>query len=249
MTDIPADSRRSADEVQAHRGASRVAPENTIAAFRAAREQGARWVELDVALLGDGTLAVIHDPTLDRTSSASGSLAGIGRGDLDRIDAGAWFGPRFRGEKLPTFEQALAALGELGLNVNVEIKPHAHHRSLAQLTEAVHAALQQRNRQIEVMISSFDATALAAMGRLDSDYALAMLWNDLPADWQAVLAAIPARAIHLNYRHLSFAILEATRSRDIKVRAWTCNAPEKLAPFWAEGLAGVITDTPELYLS
>jgi len=249
MSDISAASRRSVDEVQAHRGASSVAPENTIAAFRAAREQGARWVELDVALLGDGTLAVIHDPTLDRTSSAKGSLAGIGRSDLDGIDAGAWFGPQFRGEKLPTFEQALVALGELGLNVNVEIKQHAHHKSLEQLTGAVHAALQQRNRQTQVMISSFDATALAAMGQLDSDYALAMLWNDLPSDWQTVLAAIPAKAIHLNYRHLSFAILEATRSRDIMVRAWTCNSPEKLAPFWAEGLAGVITDDPQRYLS
>jgi glycerophosphoryl diester phosphodiesterase len=249
MTEPSQASKRSVDEVQAHRGASTVAPENTIAAFRAAREQGARWVELDVALLGDGTLVVIHDPTLDRTSSASGSLAGITRADLDNIDAGAWFGPEFKGEKLPTFAQTLVALGELGLNVNVEIKQHAHHKSLAQLTEGVHGALQQRNQQTQVMISSFDAQALKAMKQLDPAYDLAMLWSEAPADWQAVLDGIPAKTVHLNYRHLSFGFLEATRNRGVAVRAWTCNEPEKLTPFWAEGLAGVITDNPKLYLN
>ncbi|MGV8853014.1 MAG: glycerophosphodiester phosphodiesterase family protein [Devosia sp.] len=240
---------RSADQVQAHRGASAVAPENTIAAFRAAKEQGARWVELDVALLGDGTLVVMHDSTLDRTSSGYGSLADITQAELVRIDAGSWFDPRFAGEVIPTFEQTLAALGELELNVNVEIKQHAHHKSLAQLTDAVHKSLQDRNERTGIMISSFDDQALAAMARLDADYHLAMLWNEVPADWQAVLDAIPAKAVHLNYRNLTFSFLEATQNRDIAVRAWTCNVPEKLAPFWAEGLAGVITDNPKLYLN
>jgi glycerophosphoryl diester phosphodiesterase len=249
MNDTLQANKRSVDEVQAHRGASTVAPENTIAAFRAAREQGARWVELDVALLGDGTLVVIHDPTLDRTSSASGSLADITRVDLYAIDAGAWFDPRFKGERLPTFAETLTALSDLGLNVNVEIKQHPHHKSLIQLTDSVHASLQQRNRQTRVMISSFDAQALKAMKLLDPSYDVAMLWSDLPTDWQSVLDAIPADAVHLNYRHLTFAFLEAAKKRDIAVRAWTCNTPEKLAPFWAEGLAGVITDNPRLYLN
>lgn len=249
MSDLSSATKRSVNEVQAHRGASAVAPENTVAAFRAAREQGARWVELDVALLGDGTLVVIHDPSLDRTTSASGSLATIGAADLHTIDAGSWFDPAFGGEALLTFEQALVALGELGLNVNVEIKQHAHHKSLAQLTEAVHADLQRRNEQTQVMISSFDAQALKAMKQLDPSYDVAMLWSELPADWETVLDAIPASAIHLHYRHLSFAVLDATRKRDVLVRVWTCNAPEQLAPFWAEGLAGVITDNPTLFLS
>jgi glycerophosphoryl diester phosphodiesterase len=249
MNDISLTTKRSADEVQAHRGASAVAPENTIAAFRAAREQGASWVELDVALLGDGTLVVIHDPTLDRTSSASGSLAGITRAELHAIDVGSWFDPRYEGEALPTFADTLVALGDLGLNVNVEIKQHAHHKSLAQLTESVHSSLQQRNRQTQVIISSFDDQALTAMKRLDPAYELAMLWSELPSNWQSVLDAIPAKAVHLNYRHLTFGYLETARKLDIAVRAWTCNSPEKLAPFWAEGLAGVITDNPKLYLN
>src|SRR5690606_31076253 len=100
-------------EVQAHRGASSVAPENTIAACRAAAAQGARWVELDVALLADDTLVVIHDDSVGRTTSGEGALGALTRTDIEKLDAGAWFDPRFAGEKLPTFAEAIAALGEL----------------------------------------------------------------------------------------------------------------------------------------
>lgn len=236
------------DEVQAHRGASAVAPENTIAAFRAAAEQGAKWVELDVALLADGTLVVIHDDSVDRTTSGTGSLGQISRADLERLDAGAWFGSEFAGERIPTLEEALKALGELGLNANVEIKQHTHHKSLDQLTSAVQAALQTRSAATRIMISSFDAEALKAMHVLQPELELAMLWSTIPADWEAQLAAIPSTTIHLDYKALSIGLLEAAKQRGIKVRAWTCNEPEALTSFWTAGLSGVITDDPRVFL-
>lgn len=238
---------RTSEEVQAHRGASAVAPENTIAAFRAAREQGASWVELDVALLADGTPVVIHDVTLDRTTNGKGSLGAITAADIAGLDAGGWFGAQFAGEKLSTLPDILLALGELGLNANVEIKQHAHHRSLGQLTETVHKCLAERPAGVRVMISSFDAECLKAMHRLDPSYDLAMLWGELPPDWLDVVAAIPARAIHIHYRALSFGMLDRAREKGIAVRAWTCNDPAQMAPFWDEGLAGVITDNPRLF--
>ena len=242
------DSRpRTTEEVQAHRGASAVAPENTIAAFRAARDQGATWVELDVALLADGTPVVIHDVTLDRTTSGQGSLGNIGAADLLNLDAGAWFGSQFRGEKLSTLPEILTALGELGLNANVEIKQHAHHKSLEQLTETVQQCLRDRPPSVRVMISSFDAECLKAMHRLDPTHELAMLWSELPPDWLDIVAAIPARAIHLNYRALSFNVLDQAREHGIVVRVWTCNDPAQVAPFWDAGLGGVISDNPSLF--
>lgn len=236
------------DEVQAHRGASTVAPENTIAAFRAAAGQGARWVELDVALLADGTLVVIHDDSVDRTTSGTGNLGTLTTADLDRLDAGAWFDPRFAGERLPTLDEAIAALGELGLGANIEIKQHKHHRSLDQLVTAVHEALSLRRPEMPVMISSFDPEALAAMHALAPELELAMLWSELPADWEARIAAIPAGTIHLNYRALSIGFLEKARAQGIKVRAWTSNDPIQLVSFWSAGLSGVITDNPKAYL-
>lgn len=239
---------RSSEQVQAHRGASAVAPENTVAGFRAARDQGARWVELDVALLADGTPVVIHDVTLDRTTNRKGPLGELVAADLAGLDAGSWFGPQFAGEKLSTLPQVLEALGELGLHANVEIKQHAHHKSLAQLTETVHACLTARPEGVRIMISSFDAECLKAMHRLDPSYELAMLWSELPADWIEQVAAIPAGAIHLHYRALSFNVLDRARERNILVRCWTCNDPSQIEPFWKEGLGGVITDDPRLFL-
>ena len=245
MTNSPP---RTTEEVQAHRGACAVAPENTIAAFRAARDQGATWVELDVALLADGTPVVIHDVTLDRTTTGKGSLGDIVAADLAGLDAGSWFAPEFEGEKLSTLPEVLAALGELGLNVNVEIKQHAHHKSLGQLADTVHKCLRDRPPGMRVMISSFEAECLKAMHRLDPDYELAMLWSELPADWLDIVAAIPANAIHLNYRALSFSVLDRAGERGIVVRTWTCNDPAQMAPFWDAGLGGVITDYPSLFL-
>ena len=236
------------DEVQAHRGASLAAPENTIAAFRVAAEQGAKWVELDVALLADGTLAVIHDDSVDRTTTGTGSLGALTRGDLAKLDAGSRFGAAFAGERIPTLEDVLASLEELGLSANVEIKQHKHHRSLEQLTGAVQSALRGRASHTRIMISSFDPAALAAMHQLEPELELAMLWSELPEDWAEQVAAIPATSIHLHYQALSIGFLEKANQRGIKVRAWTCNEPWMLASFWPAGLTGVITDDPKAFL-
>ncbi|ABC93289.1 glycerophosphoryldiester phosphodiesterase protein (plasmid) [Rhizobium etli CFN 42] len=239
----------SRSEVQAHRGASAIAPENTIAAFRAAAEQGAEWVELDVALLGDGTAVVIHDVSVDRCSSSTGNLGDFTAADLETIDAGAWFDPRFRGEPLPTLAAAVSALGELGLNANVEIKQHPHHKSLDQLVKTVDEHLRARAPQTEIMISSFDAAALKRMHELNQGYELAMLWSKVPDDWREVLQSIPATTVHLGYKSLSIGFLEEAVRHGIKVRAWTSNDPRQLASFWHAGLTGVITDDPSAYLS
>lgn len=249
MTTIEPRSGPKRNEVHAHRGASAVAPENTIAAFRAAAERGAEWVELDVALLGDGTAVVIHDVSIDRCSSSRGNLGSLSANDLANIDAGGWFAPRFKNEPLPTLAQVVSVLGELGLNANVEIKQHAHHKSLDQLVETVDAHLKLRGPNTEIMISSFDAAALQGMYRIDRSYELAMLWSTVPPDWLSILDTIPANTIHLDYKALNVNFLKEAGRRGIKVRAWTCNEPERLALFWDAGLTGVITDDPSLYLA
>lgn len=240
---------RSTNEVQAHRGASAVAPENTIAGFRAARDQGAGWVELDVALLADGTPVVIHDVTLDRTTNRTGSLGELTKADLEGIDAGSRFAAQFAGERLSTLPEVLDALAGFGLNVNVEIKQHKHHKSLAQLTETVHACLRAHASRTKVMISSFDPECLKAMHRLDPSYELAMLWSELPPDWLDRLEQIPSKVVHLDYRSLSYRVLDRARERDVAIRVWTCNDPAQIEPFWAEGLDAVITDNPSLFLA
>lgn len=235
-------------EVQAHRGASVIAPENTLAAFRAAAEAGAKWVELDVALSADGHLIVIHDDSVDRTSSGSGSLGELSQSEIAALDAGSWFSQDYQDERIPTLAETIAALGELGLSANVEIKQHKHHKSLDQLVGAVQADIAKRSGSTEIMISSFDPEALKAMHALEPELEMAMLWGRPPEDWAVQLAAIPASTIHMHFKALSIGMLEETTRRGIKVRAWTCNDPVQLVSFWDAGLTGVITDNPKLFL-
>ncbi len=236
------------DEVQAHRGASAIAPENTIAAFRAAAEAGAKWVELDVALSADGQLVVIHDDSVDRTSSGTGSLGVLSQAEIGTLDGGSWFDPRFAGERIPTLAETIEALGGLGLSANVEIKQHKHHKSLDQLVTAVQAEIAKRSAGTQIMISSFDAECLKAMHKLEPDLEMAMLWVEVPQDWEQQLAAIPATTIHMHYKAVSIGLLDHMRERGIKVRVWTCNDPVQLLSFWDAGLTGVITDNPAIFL-
>lgn len=101
--------------VSAHRGASRSAPENTLAAIRTAIEMGADIVEMDVRETKDGRLVLLHDSTLDRTTTGSGPLTDHTLEEIRPLDAGSWFSEEFAGEGIPTLEEALDALGEHGL--------------------------------------------------------------------------------------------------------------------------------------
>jgi glycerophosphoryl diester phosphodiesterase len=236
-------------EVQAHRGSSAIAPENTIAAFRLAAEHGAEWVELDVALSADGQLLVIHDDSVDRTTNGKGGLGALTAADIAALDAGSWFDPKFAAENVPTLDEVISALGTFGLNINVEIKQHAHHKSLDLLVDAVADEIGKRPAHMRIMISSFDPECLKAMYKRDPSLELAMLWGRVPDDWEEKLAAIPATSIHAHYKGLSIGLLEATSAKGIKVRAWTSNDPIDLASFWQAGLTGVITDDPRIYLN
>jgi glycerophosphoryl diester phosphodiesterase len=91
-----------------HRGAPRETPENTLASFRRAFELGADAIELDVRLSRDGAPIVMHDATLERTTDGADSVSQRTLAQLKRLDAGSWFDPKFRGERIPTLEEALA---------------------------------------------------------------------------------------------------------------------------------------------
>ena len=107
--------------VTAHRGFSGTAPENTLAAFRAAIDTGCDMIELDVHLSRDNQVVVIHDDTLERTTSGRGNVADQTYAELKRLDAGSWFDPRFSGERIPTLADVLS-LARNRILVNIELK-------------------------------------------------------------------------------------------------------------------------------
>lgn len=112
----------------AHRGASSYAPENTVAAFDLAIQMGVRHLELDVHCSSDGHVVVIHDETVDRTTNGSGPVASHTLAALQALDAGAWFGARFAGERIPSFTEVLERYGGRA-HLHTEIKGHAPYLS------------------------------------------------------------------------------------------------------------------------
>ena len=94
----------------AHRGASGYAPENTMAAFEKALEMGAEGIELDVHLTADGEIVVIHDHTIDRTSDGKGVVGALTLEEIRKYDFGAWFDPKFKGQRIPTLGEVFELL-------------------------------------------------------------------------------------------------------------------------------------------
>ncbi len=146
--------------VCAHRGDSLNAPENTLPALRAAAAAGASVAEIDVVLTGDDQIILLHDEVLDRTTDARGRVADLTLAEVRRLDAGAWFGPRFAGTRIPTLREALAEARSLGIGLLVEVKerqrPDRMHDRLAGL-------LAEANAVDDVLVISFDHPSLLAM--------------------------------------------------------------------------------------
>lgn len=125
MSGSPAHSTRRGDgaiDIIAHRGASAYAPENTLAAFELAAEMNADGFELDCGLTKDGEIAIIHDDTIDRTTDSTGRVEDFTLDELRRLDAGAWFGPKFAGEHIPTLDEAIELAQKSRIGVLIEIK-------------------------------------------------------------------------------------------------------------------------------
>lgn len=231
----------------AHRGASRTAPENTLAAFRTAEKQGVRSLEFDVSLIGGGVAVVHHDRTLDRCTDASGPLSALRVEDLATIDAGRWRSERYRGETIPTLDATLDLIFALGLSANLEIKPQDQEPALIAGIVARHleARTWTRNR---IVVSSFSTPALEAFRTIMPHQPLAMLWDDPPADWKSVARSLQAEAIHIGFKAISSELLIEARRERLGVRVFTINQPELMVPFRNLGLTGVITDHPPLFL-
>lgn len=235
-------------QVIGHRGAAGHAPENTIAALEAAARLGARWVEFDVKLAASGEPVLFHDDTLARTTDGKGKVAETPLARLKELDAGAWYQTRFKGERIPTLDEALVVLARHGLGANVEIKPCPGRER--ETGEAVARALKVRwpGRLPAPLISSFHAGALAQAAAAAPEFPRAMLFGAVPGNWREVAEETGATAIHGNWRFLDRARVAALRGAGYAVRAYTVNDAHAAAQLFSLGVESVFTDYPERIL-
>lgn len=230
--------------VVGHRGASADAPENTLAAFRLAAEQGAGAIELDAKLSADGVPVVIHDDTLDRTTDRRGDVRAHTLAALDRLDAGFWFDRRFAGEKLPTLEATLKLCLALGLELNIEIKPCPSRA--VETAEKVVADVRRfwPADHPAPLLSCFDPDGLAAARAADATLPRGFLVDTLDAAAIATARRLDCVALHVRHAALDRAGVAVIKDASLVPVAWTVNQPVRAVELVAWGVASIITDQP-----
>ena len=227
-----------------HRGSPRSAPENTLASFRKAAQDGARWVEFDAALTLDGRVVIFHDDELDRTSDGAGLMAGATFEQVAALDAGAWFAPEFKGEMVPTLEEALELFDSLGLGFNMELKADKG-REVDLAAAALPIVLDGWASSLPTpLISSFSRQALAAAKDIAPQWPRGLLFDRLPEDWRAAAAALGAATLDANQKHLTREQVMEVRGAGYGVMAYTVNEPARAETLFSWGVDTIFTDIP-----
>ena len=167
----------------AHRGAGKLAPENTLAAFRLGAAHGYRAFECDVKLSADGVPFLLHDATLERTSSGTGTAALVDWSGLSRLDAGGWHSRGYAGEPLPTLEAIAAYCIRNGYALNIEIKPTPGAEGETGRVVAAAAARLWAGQALPPLLSSFRPDALQAAREAAPALPRALLLDTLRDGW------------------------------------------------------------------
>jgi glycerophosphoryl diester phosphodiesterase len=226
----------------AHRGASSYAPENTFAAFDLAIEMGARHLELDVHFSSDGHLVVIHDDTVDRTTDGSGPVTSRSLAALTELDAGAWFDPRFKGERIPTLGAVLERYW--GAHLHVELKGHS-----AGLAQRAVDMIRSSGIATNVTITSFQKA------KLEETRAYA---PELPTGWLVgeVSDAVVAQARAMGLTQLcpragavTPELVSRLHAEGLVVRAWGVATEDLMRQVVTAGADGMTVNFPDKLLA
>ncbi len=233
--------------VIAHRGASHIAPENTISALRKAHELGISWVEFDVTLTQDLQPVVIHDLSLERTTNGFGPVNRSLAADIAKLDAGSWFNPAFAGEKVPTLAAFLIAAKQLGFGINLEIKPADGQER--ETTEAVLETLRQYWQNEPLIVSSFSVLALRVLRSLDTDIPMGLLLDHWSDDWQETMRELDCISLHAKYSLLTEQRVDKIKTMGSKVLAYTVDDVALAQQLFAKGIDAVFSNVPDKILA
>ena len=229
----------------AHRGASGVAPENTMAAFEAAIEMGATAVEMDLRANKDGHVVVLHDRSLDRTTDGSGLVSRSDLAELQTLDAGSWFGERFAGERIPTLEDVFERIADrMPLVLHVKERDKGIETRIAELAA-------ERGKIESITVSSTMPDVLANVRKLLPDARTTLIawvwdWLWLARRAERKVGEVKADRIALRGRNITERLVEHFRESGVSVRAWGVGADEALAEQLVRmGVNGMTFDRPD----
>ncbi|GGX82455.1 glycerophosphoryl diester phosphodiesterase [Litchfieldella qijiaojingensis] len=233
----------------AHRGLSAHAPENTLAAVKAAHRVGCQWVELDVQLLGDGTPVIWHDNGVRRCSDSRGKLAKLNLAKAKALDVGTWFSADFQGERMATLAEMLELLNELDMGLNLELKVNRGRDAQALVDAALPMTLGALPAE-RLIVSSFNSQALKAARGLEPDaqrLRLGILYEKPTRQWHEEAERLEAYSLHVDWRRLKEKRAREIKDAGYRLLCYTANDPVAFARLWPWGVDSVISDDPSLF--
>lgn len=223
-------------DVTAHRGASLDAPENSLAAFRAAIDAGATFIELDVQRTRDGVIVVAHDADFMRTAGDSRRVAELTAAEVGSIDIGRKRGERWAGERVPTLDEAID-LARGRIRLNVELKYNVPDPGLA---PAVVDLLQREDLVDDAVVTSLDAAALKQVETIDP----AVVTGHIVTASVGSVLRTDADFLSLNAARATSSLVRAAHGRGKEIHVWTVNTPDAMLRMVERGVDNVITDDP-----
>jgi glycerophosphoryl diester phosphodiesterase len=239
--------------VAAHRGGAALWPENSLLAFRSALALGVDALEFDLHLTADGEVVVLHDPTLDRTSTGNGSVRDLKLADLADIRLKTREGA-VTGERVPTFAQVLDLVAPTSAEILPEIKVDANRQRYDGIEEKVLALIRARGLMARTTIQAFQVETIRRVRELEPKARTMLLVargdveRDRARPAEAVRRAreLGATDLGMNHRLLDADVMSAARAAGIRVSAWTVNEEADIRRMIDLGVDVVMSDRPDL---
>jgi glycerophosphoryl diester phosphodiesterase len=235
-----------------HRGASGVAPENTLPAIDSALAQGADYIEIDVQLSKDKAVIVMHDESVDRTTDGKGDIADLTAGEIQALDAGSWFNEKYAGTRVPLLEQVISLInGRAKLLIEIKKRGHENDGIEEEVIKIIRAARSESWCEVQ----SFNDEVLEYLHEKAPEITLHKLivfkYRFIPYAFDGGITRFSmekydyVKNINLHYRFYNKSIAKLIKSSGKKVFLWGCREEELCFPA-DNGCDGIITDYPAI---
>lgn len=231
----------------AHRGAGKLAPENTLAAFQLGARHGYRAFECDVKLSRDEVPFLLHDADLQRTAGVPGIAGERSWCELSQLDAGRWHSPAYAGEPLPSLQTIAHFCLSGGHALNIEIKPTPGQEARTGEVVALAAEKLWQKHSPAPLLSSFKPEALAAAQRSAPSLPRALLLDRLSDGWLDTAQRLGCVAVVAHHPLFDPAVMDRLRGAGLRALAYTVNDPGVAARLQSLGLDGLITDAVDRF--
>ncbi|CFQ40200.1 glycerophosphodiester phosphodiesterase [Yersinia bercovieri] len=232
--------------IVAHRGGGALAPENTLAAIEVGARHGHKMIEFDAKLSQDGQIFLLHDDTLERTSNGWGVAGDLPWEKLIQLDAGDWYSPEFRGERLPLLSEVAARCAQYGMAANIEIKPTRGAEVVTGRVIALAAGQLWQDQAIPPLLSSFSFDALAAAQQAAPELPRGLLLDKWDDNWPALTQQLDCISLHINHKQLTAERVAQLKAAGLRILVYTVNQPARAQELLNWGVDCICTDRIDL---